>query len=190
MFGNIDSQCGFAHRGARRQDDQVTGLKARRHAVQVIKTGGHARHVIGVIGHLLDPVHEADDQGVHGLEALAIALALLANIENLLLCLVHDVRDRAALGVKRIGGDFVAGRYQFAQDGSFAHDLGVAADIAGAGHILRQRVEVDQAAHLVAVPLALQVLKHRNDIGRPVGIYQCADGREHETVLVTVKIAF
>jgi hypothetical protein len=53
-----------------------------------------------------------------------------------------------ALRVEPGGGDLVASRHQLAQDRLLAHDLGVAAHVARAGHVLRERVQVRQAARL------------------------------------------
>ena len=114
---------------------------------------------------------------------------MLANIEDLLLGLVHDLGHRAALGVESRGGDLITGGHQFAQNRAVAHDFGVTANIAGAGHVLGQRVEVAQAPHFVGAALALQVLKHGNDVGWTVGINQGANGGINQAVLVTVKVA-
>ena len=73
MLGNVDRKGGLAHGRPGRQHDQVAGLQTRGHAIQVVKASGDAGDVIGVVGHLLDPVHQLNDQGVHGLETLLIA---------------------------------------------------------------------------------------------------------------------
>ena len=189
VLGDIDRQCGLAHGRARCQHHQVTRLQACGHAVQVIEACGYAGYVIRVVRHLLHPVQQLDHQGVHGLKAFAIALALLANIEDFLLGLVNNLGHRTAFGVERVGGDLVARGHQFAQNGAVAHDLGVAADIAGAGHVLRQRVEIHQPAHLIRPPLALQMLKHGNHVSGSAVIDQGANGGINQAVLVAVKIA-
>ena len=56
MFCDIDGQRRFSHGRARGKHHQVTGLKACRQTIQVVETGRHARHIIGVIRHLLDAV--------------------------------------------------------------------------------------------------------------------------------------
>ena len=90
MFCNIDGQCGLAHGRACCKNDQIPRLQASGHAVQVIKPGGHTRHIIGVVSHLLHAVQQLNHQRVHPLKTLLVARALLPNIEDLLLGLVHD----------------------------------------------------------------------------------------------------
>ena len=68
--------------------------------------------------------------------------------------------------VERIGGNFIAGRDQLAQDGALANNFSIAPDVAGAWYILSQGVEVAQAAHAFCFALILQLLVHRDDIGR------------------------
>jgi hypothetical protein len=80
------------------------------------------------------------------------ARALLADRKILRLGLVEDLRHLPALRVEGGGGDLVAGGDQLAQDGPLAHDLGVAAQVGRAGHALRQRIQVGQAAASSALP--------------------------------------
>ncbi len=68
-------------------------------------------------------------------------------------CFVQDALYRLALRVLRLGGDFIAGREQLAQDRLLAHDFGIAANVRRAGYVLRQLVEVHNAAHLLRLAL-------------------------------------
>ena len=108
MLSDVDGQSGFPHGGPGCQNHQISRLQTRGHAVKIIKTSGHAGDVVRVIGHLLDPVHQAHDQGVHGLKALAHARTLFANAEHLLFGLIEDLRDLLALWVEGLGSDFIA----------------------------------------------------------------------------------
>jgi hypothetical protein len=56
------------------------------------------------------------------------------------------------LRVEGVGRDLVAGADQLAQDRALAHDLGITADVAGAGHVLRQRIQVGQPPTSSALP--------------------------------------
>ena len=67
--------------------------------------------------------------------------------------------------VKGIGGNFVAGRDQLAQDGALANNFSIAPDVAGTRHILSQGVKVAQATHALCFALILQLLVHRDDVG-------------------------
>ncbi len=167
MLGDVERERGLAHRRARRQHDQVARLQAGGHAVEVVEAGAHAGDVLGaVLVQLVDAVDQLHDELVHALEALARARAFLADVEDLALGLVEDLRDRPALRVEGVGGDLVARRDQLAQHRALAHDLGIAADVGRARHALRQRIQVDQAAALVGLAEALQLLEDGDHVGR------------------------
>jgi hypothetical protein len=110
--------------------------------------------------------------------------ALLADRQDLLLGLVEDALHGLALRIEGVGRDVVAGRDQLAQDGALAHDFRIAADIAGTGHILRQLVQVHQAADFLGLAHALQMLVDRDHVGRLAGVDQLADGFVDQLVLV------
>ena len=152
MLGNVHRKRRLAHGGARRQHHHVAGLQARCHAVKIDETRRHAGDVVGVVRHLLHAVEQVDHQGVHALEALLHARAFFTDVEDFLFGFVKDLVYRPALGVEGGRGDLVAGGDEFAQDGALAHDLGVAADVAGAGHVLRQVVQISQPPNFLGCP--------------------------------------
>jgi len=85
-------------------------LQASGHLVEVDEAGAHAGDVFGaVVGQLLDAVQQVDHEAIHGVEALLVAAAFLADLHDLGFGLVQDVRHRAALRVEGVGGDFVRG---------------------------------------------------------------------------------
>jgi len=131
---------------------------------------------------------QLDHERVHALEALLHARAFFADLEDLLLGFIQDLGDLPALRIERGGGDFVARGHQFAQDGAFANDLGVAPDVGRAGHVLRQRVQVGQTTGLIGLAQVLQVFKHRDHVGRLAGVDQRGDGGIGQTVFVAVKV--
>ncbi len=178
----------LAHGRARRQHHHIARLQARGHAIEVDETGGHAGDVVGVVGHLLHAVQQIDHQGVHGLKALLHARAFFTDVEDFLLGLVQYLVHWPPLRVEGVGGDLVAGRHQFAQDGALAHDFGIAADVAGAGHVLRQRVQVGQATYFLGLAQALQLLVHGDHVGGLAGVDQLGNGRKNQLVLVAVKV--
>jgi len=189
VLGNVDRKSRLTHAGPRREHDHVTRLEAGREPVQVVEAGRHARDVVRVVGHLLHSVQQLDHQGIHGLETLLHARAFLADVEDLLLGFVEDLVDRFAQRVECGGSDFVAGAHQLAQDGALAHDLGVAADVARAGHVLRQRIQVGKAPDLVRLAQPLQLFVHRDHVGRLGGVDQATHGRVDQPVLIAVEVA-
>ena len=94
------------------------------------------------------------------------ARALLGDREDLRFGLVEDLLDFLALRIERLAGDLVGDGDQLAQDAALAHDLGVAADVGGARHVLRQRVQVRQAAHLLGLADAGQGFEDGDHVGR------------------------
>jgi hypothetical protein len=114
----------------------------------------------------------------------------LADVEDLALGLVEDLRHRSALRIERRGGDLVARRHQLSQHRALAHDLGVAADVGGARHALRQGVEVGQPAAFLGLAQALQLLEHGDHVGRLGGIHQRRHRREDHAVLEAVEVRF
>jgi hypothetical protein len=139
MLGDVEREGGLAHRGTRRQHDQVARLETGGHAVHVVEARPYAGHLLGaVLVQLVDAIDQLDDELVHADEALARARPFLADPEDLALGLVEDLRDRAPLRIERVGRDLVARRDQLAQHRALAHDLGVAADVGRARHALRR----------------------------------------------------
>ena len=189
MLRNVDGQGRLAHGGTRRQHHQVARLQARGHAVKIIEASGHTCDVVRVLRHLFHAVQQVDHQRVHRLKALLHARAFFPDVENFLLGLVQNLCDRLAFGVERGGGNFIAGTDQLAQNGPLPHDFAIAANVAGTGHVLRQRVQVGQTAHLIGLAQALQMLEDSDDVGRTAAIDQGAHGRIHQSVLVAVKVA-
>ena len=78
---------------------------------------------------------------------------------------------------------------ELAQDRALAHDLGVAAHVGRARHALRQRVQVGQAAAVLGLAEALQLLEDGDHVGRLAGVDQRADGGVDQPVLVAVEVA-
>ena len=164
-------------------------MKAAGHAVEVVKPGGYARDVVRIVRHFLHAVEQLHHQRFHGLEAFFHARAFFADLENFLFGFVEHFFDGHALRVECLGGNFVRGGNEFAQDGAFPHDLGIAADVAGTGHKLCEGIEVDQSADFLGLANALQGFKDGDDVGGLAGVDELADGFEHQLVFVPIKIA-
>ncbi|OIQ63764.1 hypothetical protein GALL_546940 [mine drainage metagenome] len=160
------------------------------HAVHVEEAGAHAGDFFGaVVGQFLHAVEQLHDQRIHAVKALLVAAAFLADLKDLGFGLVEDLRHIAALRIEGVGRDLVAGRNQFAQHGALAHDLGVAADIGGAGHALRQRVQVGQPAGVFGLALVLQMFEHGDHVRRLAGVDQRGDRRIDQFVFIAVEVA-
>jgi hypothetical protein len=138
----------------------VAGLQARGHAVQVVEAGGHAGDVHGVVGHLLDAVQQVDHQRIQRLEALLVARALLADLEDLLLGLVEDALDRLPCGLKAlvaISSLALTSLRRMARSRTISHSGGCCWHWAHTA----PAVQVGQAAHLLGLAQVLQAARRR-----------------------------
>jgi hypothetical protein len=137
----------------------------------------------------LHAVDQAHHQLVDALETLPLSRTLFADLEDLALGVVEHGGYGAPLRVEGAGGDIVAGGDELAQDRSLAHDLGIAPHIGRAGHALRQRIQVGQAAAVLRLAQALQLLEDGDHIGRLALRHQRADGGVDQPVFVAIEVA-
>ena len=190
MLADVERECGLAHRRPRREHDQVARLQPSGHAVHVVEAGAHPRHFFGaVLMQFVDAVDQLNDQRVHALEALPRARALLADLEDHAFGFVEDLRHRTALRIERVGRDLVARRDELAQHRALANDLGVAAQVGGTWHALRECVQVDETATVLGLAEALQLLEYGDHVGRLGRVDQRADRCVDQPMLVAVEVA-
>ena len=190
MLGNVHRKRGLPHRRTSCQHDHVARLQPRSHPVQISKACGHPRHVRRVVSHLLHFVEQVNHQRIERLKPLLVARAFLANGEDLGFRFIQDALDGLALRIKRVRGNLIAGGDQLAQDGSLPHDFGIATDVAGAGDVLRQIIQVRQPSHLFRLAQAAQVFKHRDHIGGLAGIHQARNRGEDQLMFMAIEVAF
>ena len=190
MLGNVDRQRRLAHGRSGRQHNQVAGLKSGSQSVQIIKTGRHTRHIVRVVGHLGDAVQQRHHQRIHGLKTLLGARSLFADIEDLLLGFIQNAGHGPPLRVEGVGAYLVAGTDQFAQNRTLPDNFCVAPDIASAGHVLRQRIQVGQTTDFLGPALSRKLLKNSDNVGRSGQVDQCPNGCEHHAVLKAVEVVF
>jgi hypothetical protein len=129
---------------------------------------------VRVVRNALDAVQRLHHVDVHRLEVVVGIPAGFGNRQDLRLGFVDDALDAHALRVERLGRDLVAGGDQPAQHRLLAHDLRVPPRRARAGHALGERDDQRQAARFLRLALRLQVLEHRDRVGRPVRVHQAA----------------
>ena len=131
MLGDVQHETRLAHRGARRDDDQVATLEAARHLVEIGKPGRHARHEALVLEQLLDfreaLVHQVAHRDETGLEPVVgdgedRAFRLVQDQVRFLVCLV------------RVGQNLVRRVNQVPQRRLFLDDLRVVLDVGRAWH--------------------------------------------------------
>jgi len=183
---------GFTHTGTTGDDDEVAGLQAGGHAVEVGKAGRHAGDFRGVLAvmQFLNALDHLREQRVDVHEALLVACAHFGNGEYFLFGGVEQFFGIAAERVKRIGGDFVTGHDEVAQDGALAHDLGITADVGGGWGVGRQLTEVGQTAGFVCQAGLFDGFGDGHHIGGFGAFEQTRDLLEDEFVFAAIEVGF
>ena len=159
----LSAKRGLAHRRAPGDDDQVAGLQARGHPVEIGEAGRHAGDVgrIVAVVELVDALDHLGQQRLDLAEPLLAARARLGDLEDPGLGLVEHVAGAAPDRVVGEVGDLAGRRRELAQHRALAHDLGVAADVGGGRHVLRQRAEIREAADVVELAASPAATRRR-----------------------------
>ncbi|MNI52311.1 hypothetical protein D3C73_1070780 [compost metagenome] len=124
------------------------------------------------------------------LETGRAARAFLGNLEDLGFCFIQQLARFLALRVQGGRRDLVGNRHQLAQHGALAHDLGVAADVGGRRGVVRQRVQIRQAARVFGLAGADQRFVDGDDVGGPRQADQTGDVVPDQPVVVAVEVLF
>ena len=127
-----------------RQDDQVASAEAVEQVVGVLEAGGHAGHVVLLLGELRDLLERLGEQGVHLGERGRHAL--LGHAEERLLGVLHHLVQVVGRVVgERVDGG--GGVDELAEDGRALHDLGVVLPVRERKRVVGQIDQVRLAAH-------------------------------------------
>ncbi len=128
-------------------------MQAGCHAIKIGKAGRHTRNIILIVAviQLVDTLDHLRQQGLDFLKALCAACALFRNRENLGFGFIQHLFDFLALRAERLAGNLVGYRDQFAQHTAVTHDLRIAADIGGGWRVLRECIQIRQAAYLIGL---------------------------------------
>ena len=129
VLGHVRDERGFAHRGARRDDDQVAGLEAAGDGVEVGEAGRGAGERAALGGELLPLA----DLGVQDLadQAEVLLAVVVGDLEDGALGPFDELARRRLVAVDA-GLDLVGGGEQAAQQRAVADDLRVLAQVADA----------------------------------------------------------
>ncbi len=180
VLADVQREGGLAHRRASCDDDEVAGLQARGHPVDVGEARGHAGHVgrIVAVVERLDALDDAGQELADLGELLRAAAPLLGDVQHLGLGLVEDFLRAAPHRVVCAVGDVAGGRRELAQDRAVADDLRVMPDVRGGGNVSDQRSQIREPADVVELLHRGERLGHGDDVGR------LALGREPDDLLV------
>jgi len=104
---HVDRQAGLPHGRSAGDDDEIAGLQARGHLVELFEARGYAgQFAFGVIEH----IDAIDGRGQDALQLhdARTPLSALGQLEHALLRAFDELRCRAALRVVRAGRDLAA----------------------------------------------------------------------------------
>ena len=189
VFRQVHREAGLAHRGPPRHDDEVRGLEAGGHLVEIGEAGGQAGDGLVALKEDLDALHGPAEEAAQGLEAATAALFLLGDLEDPPFRLVQQLRHLPALGVEGDVADAGADGDELAQHRALAHDLGVGLDVGGAGGAGGDDAQVGQAAGVLELAGALQHLGQGDDVEGLFTGRQVADGAKDEAVFAPIEVA-
>ena len=98
VLGDVDGESGLAHTRASRHDDQIAGLQAGGHAVQIGEAGSNTGHITGIVAAIqrLDALDHLRQQRRDADKSLASALACFGNLEHAAFCLVQQLSGIAS----------------------------------------------------------------------------------------------
>ena len=190
MLADVERKGRLTHRRAGRHDDQVAGLHAGGHPVQVHEASGNAGDLAGVVAvvEFVDALEDLARQRTDVLEVVALLAAVLGNLEHLGLGRVQHLVHRAPLGVEGLGGDLIGDGNQPAQHGTIAHHLGVVADVAGRNDGVGQHRQILLAAGILQPAGLLQRILHGQRIGRSARTQQIGDVLPYHPVIMPIEV--
>ena len=189
IFDDVHRQRGFAHGGPASDHDQIAALQAGRFLVEIRPARGNAGDGVVALEQDINPLDRARQQVLDAGEALPNAGPPLGDREHPLLGIVQQLPGIAAPGIVGAVGDFGAGADQLAANRPLADDVGIGADVGGAGRIPRQHAQIDKTPGFLQLVVVFQPLRQRQQIERLAVFGQTADGTEQQPVIVAVEIA-
>ena len=132
IFDEVHRKCRFTHRRTRGDDNQIRRLQAGGFLVEIVIAGVHAGDAVV---RLLEQLFDTGNGGVEDIGdifwAFVLVGAAFGDFEDAGLGKVEQVFAGATLRIKTGFGDLVRHRDHLADNGTFAHDIGVSADVRG-----------------------------------------------------------
>ncbi len=182
VLRDVADERALAHRGPRRDDDQVARLKAAGDLVEVLE----ARRRAGQRGAFKGQAVELVELHVEHLpDPAEVLLAVVAgDLEHRLLGLLDELARRRPVA-EDVLLDFVGALQQAPQQRVLAHDLRIAAGVAGGWDDARQLVDRRASADILELAGLAQAVGDRQDVDRLAVVVE----REHRLVDQRVALA-
>ncbi len=168
VLADVQHETGLAHRRAGGDDDEVAGLEAACHLVEIGQVAADAGDVGLVLEQLLDLrealLHELPHRHEAGLHAV------FGHREDGALGVVED-EIGVLVGLVGVGDDLVGRVDETAQRGLFLDDARVVFDVGGPRHTVDERGQVRRTAHFLDLARLRQLLAqgHEIDGAAPLG---------------------
>ena len=190
MLGHVEREGGLAHGRTSGHDHQIAFLQSGGTRIEIAVTGGNTGDVGGILAmvELLDPLHDLGHHIIDGLKTNPAACADLRDLHHLRLRLIQQLLVFLATGIEGRIGNRRSDIHQPAHDRALAHDLGIALDVVGRGHALRQRGQIGQAAGAITILATFDRLIHRHHIGRTALLQQTQDVAPDAAMVITIEI--
>ena len=169
VLGDVHGQRGFAHRGTRGDDDQVGGLKAAGHLVELGVVGGEAGDLLAAGVEFVERAEGVLDDRRDVDEALAEAV--LGELEDALLGAVDDLFGFVGV-VDGFGDGVLRDVDEAAQQRLVAHDADVVLDGGPVGNAVDERRQIGDSADGFDLFAAVEFLGERDHVDRAAGLLQ------------------
>ena len=161
MLRDVEHEARLAHRRPGGDDDEVRGLKARRHLVQVDEAGRYSGDELLVRVQFLDRVEASLREIAQRYEP--VADLVVGDCEDRVLGLIEN-RVGFLFCVVGRGEDLVGRKDQVSERGLFLDDLRVVLDVGRTRHTVDERRNVGGPAHFVELARAPELLFERDEI--------------------------
>ena len=160
-------------------------MQSRHHLVEVDVPGGDASHLTTALRELLDP----QELLIHhfGERRPVRALPLLGDLEDGRLGEVEELRQ-ILLSTEGLVSDLPSAEDQAPGGGTLANNLGVVLEVLGARHVVRQRADVRQPAHLLRSTRARDALHHGQHLCRLTLLRHPEHEREQLLMRLAVEV--
>ncbi len=189
VFDEVHRKSGFTHRRSRGDDNQIRGLKAGGLFIEIVITSIHAGDAVV---RLLEELLDTGDGGVEHVgdvfRPFVFIGAAFGDFKDPGLSQVQQFVAVAPLGIEAGFSDFVRHGDHIAHNRTFAHDIGISADVRRTWRIFGQFCQIGKTADAIQLTLTLQRLGEGDQIDGAPRLLQARHFGEDVAVRAGIKI--
>ncbi len=137
---------------------------------------------------LVHPVQGLDQKVFYGAVVFAAPGLLLGDIEDELLGVIQYLVAVPPVRIEHGLADVVGHADQLPEDGTLADDIRVRGDIAGPRGVFGERGEIRETAGVLELLMAVQPLRHGNDVAGFAFAIERGDGLEDDAMILAVEV--